>query len=166
MRRPRSNLQPNAIAQLHGNPGHLSKEELTSEPDGIGELWAPPDNFDEDQRAIWNYTLEHAPLGLLTGTDREALVIFCAAMALHSKALTELNKTGPVIVDGKSLRLNPWVRVLDRQAEIAMRAGAEIGFSPLARTALARRGVESINGVTKSNARGKLGAFIDQRPAA
>ena len=63
--------RPTALAALHGNP---SKRRLpTNEPQGQGDLWAPPGWFDDDQRAQWDYAVEHAPPGLLTGTDRETL---------------------------------------------------------------------------------------------
>ena len=60
--------QPLLIKQLHGNPhDHALPNEV---PEGVGELWAPPEYFNDEQRAQWDYALENAPRGLLTATDR------------------------------------------------------------------------------------------------
>ncbi len=59
--------QPTAIRALHGNPS--DKAMPVDEPEGVGDLWAPPIWFDDEQREQWHYAVDHAPPGFLTGTD-------------------------------------------------------------------------------------------------
>jgi P27 family predicted phage terminase small subunit len=127
--------QPLLIKQLHGNPhDHALPTEV---PEGIGELWAPPDYFNDEQRAQWDYALENAPPGLLTATDREILVTWCLAAVVRARAAREIERLGLVVKtkDGNAIQ-NPFLPILNRQALIMMRCGAEMGFSPSARMAL------------------------------
>lgn len=116
-------------------------------PEGHGALWAPPDWFNDAQRAQWDYALEHAPAGLLTGTDREVLAIWCVAAIEHAAAVVEVRRLGQVVKtrDGNAIQ-NPFLGIVNRQAFIMLRAGAEMGFSPAARTALGRDPAEGGRG--------------------
>ncbi len=127
--------QPLVIKELHGNPSdHALPVDV---PDGVGELWAPPEWFDDTQRAQWDYALENAPPGLLTGTDRECLVIWCVAAVEHARAAQEVRRRGQVVKtrEGNVIQ-NPFLPIVNRQALIMLRAGAEMGFSPSARMGL------------------------------
>jgi P27 family predicted phage terminase small subunit len=122
---------------LHGNPSR--RPVPVDEPQGQGELWAPPPWFDTEQRAQWDYALEFAPVGLLTATDRECLVIWCVAACEHAKAVQQVRALGQVVKtkDGNAIQ-NPYLPIVNRQALIMLRAGAEMGFSPAARASLGR----------------------------
>jgi P27 family predicted phage terminase small subunit len=123
------------IKQLHGNPhDHALPSDV---PEGVGELWTPPDYFNDEQRAQWDYALENAPPGLLTATDREILVTWCLAAVLRARAAREIHRLGLVVKtkDGNAIQ-NPFLSILNRQALIMMRCGGEMGFSPSARMAL------------------------------
>src|SRR5690242_9501005 len=54
---------PVALHKLHGKPGRRPLD--TEEPEGVGDIWAPPAWFDDQQREQWHYSAEHAPPGLL-----------------------------------------------------------------------------------------------------
>lgn len=127
---------PAVLAALHGKPSH--DKEGAPVPDGVGAIWAPPAWFDDDQRAQWDYALEHAPFGLLTGTDRELLAIWCVASVEYARAVQQVRLLGQVVKtrDGAAIQ-SPFVGVMNKQAMMMMRAGAEMGFSPASRMALA-----------------------------
>jgi P27 family predicted phage terminase small subunit len=129
--------QPTALRELHGNPGKRPLK--VDEPEGRGMLWQPPAWFDEEQRAQWFYALDHAPVGLLTATDREVLVVWCVACIEHARAAQEVRKRGQVVLtkDGNAIQ-NPFLPIVNRQATLMMRSGYELGFSPAARTAMGR----------------------------
>jgi P27 family predicted phage terminase small subunit len=126
---------PTVLKELHGNPGKRTLP--VDEPDGVGDLWAPPAWFDDEQRDQWNYAIDHAPPGLLTGTDREVLVVWVVACVEHAKAAQEVRKLGQVVKtkDGNAIQ-NPFLPIVNRQALIMLKAGSEMGFSPAARASL------------------------------
>jgi P27 family predicted phage terminase small subunit len=126
---------PTVLKELHGNPG---KRPLpVDEPEGVGDLWAPPAYIDEEQREQWNYVVDHAPPGLLTGTDREILATFVNACVEYQRAVLEVRKIGQVVKtrDGNAVQ-NPFLGIMNRQALLLARFGAELGFSPAARASL------------------------------
>src|SRR5947208_2552376 len=109
--------KPVMLRQLHGNPHQHRLPTPEQEPQGVGALWAPPAWFDDEQRGQWDYALEHAPPGLLTGTDREALVVWCVACIEHARAVQEVRKLGQVVKtkDGNAIQ-NPFLPIVNRQA--------------------------------------------------
>lgn len=150
------------LARLHGNPSKLALPD--DEPEGVGVLWAPPPWMDDEQRAQWNYAVEHAPLGLLTETDREVLIVWVSASVEHARAVQEVRKMGQVVKtrDGNAIQ-NPFLPIMNKQAIIMMNAGDRMGFSPSSRAALGRAGMEM------SSARGqiagsRLSTYLDSKP--
>lgn len=128
---------PVVMRELHGNPRKTALP--VDVPEGVGSLWAPPDWFDDEQRAAWFYALDHAPPGLLTGTDLQMLAVWCCACVEYQRATLEVRRLGQVIKtrDGNAVQ-SPFVGVMNRQALLLMRCAGELGFSPAARTALGR----------------------------
>jgi P27 family predicted phage terminase small subunit len=156
--------KPTALKRLHGFPGHHKVP--ANEPQGQGLLWSPPDWFDEEQRAEWHYALEFAPPGLLTATDRGYLVIWCVASVEHARAVLEVRKLGQVVKtkDGNAIQ-NPFLPIVNRQALIMMRAGAEMGFSPASRASLGNAAPEftTLNGPLRAKP-GGLADYLEQNP--
>lgn len=133
-RRPK----PAVLRDLHGNPG---KRCLRNEPQGVGDLWDPPSWFDDEQRDQWQYALDRAPPGLLTGTDRAILAAWVVAACEHARAAKEVQTTGQVIETTNSNEIqNPSLSIMNRQATLMVRFGHELGFSPAARASLGAHG--------------------------
>lgn len=152
---------PAVLRQLHGNP---RKDALPTDiPEGQGLLWAPPAWMDDQQRDQWDYALANAPPTLLTNTDREVLAIWVVAAVEHAKAVLEVRRIGQVIKtkDGNAIQ-SPFVGIMNRQALIMLRAGAEMGFSPAARMALASPG-EPHAGI-RSPGSSRLKQYLAQKP--
>jgi P27 family predicted phage terminase small subunit len=155
--------KPTHLRLLHGNP---TKQPLPlDEPEGVGVLWSPPDWFDDEQRTQWHYAVENAPLGLLTATDRECLIIWTVACIEHARAAQEVRKLGQVVKtkEGNAIQ-NPFLPIVNRQALIMLRAGAEMGFSPASRAAIGRGGIDVPSGRTGQLAGTPLAAYLDAKP--
>jgi P27 family predicted phage terminase small subunit len=127
--------KPLMLRELHGNPGRRPMP--VDEPEGVGDLWAPPAYMDEDQRAQWHYVVDHSPPGLLTGTDRDILATFVNACVEYQRAVLEVRKIGQVVKtkEGNAIQ-NPYLGIMNRQAVLMHRIGSELGFSPAARASL------------------------------
>jgi P27 family predicted phage terminase small subunit len=166
--KPGRKTQPLLLKQLHGNPNDHALP--TDVPEGVGELWAPPDYFDDEQRAQWDYALENAPPGLLTATDREVLVTWVLAAVIRAKAAREIDRLGLLTKtkDGNVIQ-NPFLPILNRQALIMLRAGAEMGFSPSSRMAMAVSADEIgsgryIGAAARPGRKDALTEYLDAKP--
>ncbi len=169
---------PTVLAELHGQPGH--RKPPIDEPQGQGLLWAPPIGFDDQERDQWHYALEHAPPGLLTGTDLGLLSIWCVAAVQHARALAEVHahgqvvktgvvtttnpKTGVVTTTGGNVVQNPFLGIVNRQAGIMMKAGSEMGFSPAARASLGSSAPEFSSHGGPTAKPNRLAAYLEQKP--
>lgn len=153
---------PAVIEKLRGNPTH---RKIADEPPGVGDIWQSPPWFDDDQREAWRYAVDHAPIGLLSGTDRDVMVVWVVATVEHQRAAKEVARLGQVVQrqDG-SVGINPYMRVLNHQAQVILRACQEIGFSPAARAHLGARAPELPGGVRGSLITGDLAAYLDEKP--
>jgi P27 family predicted phage terminase small subunit len=156
---------PMILRKLRGNP---SRRPLPAdEPEGVGDLWAPPAWFEKEQRDQWHYAIDHAPPGLLTGTDRETLAIWCVASVEYARAARKVWEMGHVVEtkNGNAI-LNPHLSAMNRQALIILKAGGELGFSPAARASLGSRAPE-FGGATPGGRRPRssdLAAYLEQKP--
>ena len=132
-------------------------------------IWSPPSWFDDEQREQWHYAVDHAPPGLLTGTDREVLAIWCVACVEHAKAAQEVRKLGQVVKtkDGNAIQ-NPFMGIMNRQALIMLKAGSEMGFSPAARASLGSSAPEFNDAGTAGRPartiKGSLASYLEQKP--
>ena len=158
--------QPTVIRKLHGNP---SKARIpTDEPEGVADLWAPPQWFDDDQRMQWHYAVDHAPPGLLTGTDRETLAVWCAACVEWARAVQKVRTDGQTVeTKNGNVIQNPSLGIMNRQALIMLRAGAEMGFSPAARASLGSRAPEFTHDAPtggRRQIRGGLAGYLELKP--
>jgi P27 family predicted phage terminase small subunit len=161
--------QPAAIAKLHGNTNKIGKKKLVEDKvvEGIGDLWSPPEWFDDSQRAQWNYALEHAPPGLLTGTDREVLIMWCVASVEYRIAAIHVRVQGQILINENGVVItNPYLRAMEKASMQILRLGSELGFSPSARASLGRAAPEFTPGQLKSTGRivSGLSGYLDNDP--
>ena len=129
-RRPK----PTALKELEGNPGKrpLNKHE----PKPEGDLYAAPEWMTEAQREGWAYAITNAPYGLLKQLDRSILAIWVVAEDLHREAAEKIAQYGLLTKSpnaGLPLQ-SPYLAILNKQAQIMLKAGAELGFAPSSRT--------------------------------
>ncbi|MGL5471490.1 MAG: phage terminase small subunit P27 family [Shewanella sp.] len=125
--------KPTELKKLQGNPGKrkLNKDE----PKFSGSLSACPTDLKDDERIVWDYIIASAPPNLFTNVDVGALRLYVIAFALHKKAHEEVLKQGAVIAGPQGgMMKNPWLEVMNKQAEVMIKAGSDLGFSPASRT--------------------------------
>jgi P27 family predicted phage terminase small subunit len=117
-----------------GNPGRRPLN--ADEPVPAGDLDEPPEWMTDGQKVGWRYAIENAPHGLLKRLDRSVLAVWVIAEDLHRDAAEKVARYGSVIktpVTGVPVA-SPYLGVLNKQATIMMRAAAEMGFTPSARS--------------------------------
>lgn len=124
------------------------------EPVAVGALEDPPEWLTESQKKGWRYALEHAPAGVLARIDRAVLCVWVVAEDLHRQAV--LKVADNLIVKspraGEPIQ-NPYLAVVNKQAQIMLKAASELGFSPASRPRFAKGG-----GVDPGNEYAGLGA--------
>ena len=90
----------------------------------------------ESQKTGWNYAIENAPQGLLRKLDRSILVTWVVAEDLHRQAIMMVTKYGLLTKTpntGQPMQ-SPYLPVVNRQAQIMLRAAEQLGFSPGSRS--------------------------------
>jgi len=123
---------PTHLKILNGKMTEFPK----TEPLPIGELDLAPEWMSEEQKSSWEYAIAHAPVGLLKKLDRSVLAAWVIAEDLHRQAVLQVNKAGMVMrspVKGEIIQ-NPYLPIVNRQAQIMMKSGAELGFTPSSRS--------------------------------
>lgn len=133
--------KPTQLKVIQGNPG---KRRLNANEPGVrAALLHAPDWFGAEQVDLWRYAIHHAPNGVLGTIDRETLAVWCVACCLHRRAVELQAK----IDNGSSLPMmmrtqqgnviqSPYLAVINRQAQIMLKAAAELGFTPSSRSRL------------------------------
>lgn len=136
--------------------GNSSGKKMRPPLSGNGDLWSPPRWFNAALREKWNYTLETAPKGLLTGTDRDLLVTWCVACVGHSEAARDM-LSEELVIDGSQ---NPKLIIMNKHAETMIRLSKMLGFSPGSRALLGT----VITFGPAEQVEGSVASFIEQRP--
>ena len=125
---------PTHLKRLHGNPGKRPLND--SEPVPDGELHAAPTWMSDTQREGWAYAITNAPHGLLKQLDRSVLAIWVVAEDIHRHAAEKVTEYGLLTKSpnaGLPLQ-SPYLAILNKQAQIMLKAAAELGFSPSSRS--------------------------------
>ncbi len=140
--------KPTRLKVVAGNPGRRTLNK--NEPKSTAYLSAAPDWFDEMQRQKWDVAIESAPRGLLGTMDREVLVVWVCASVMHRRAMVaqttlDKGKAAPMLTKtpGGMPIQSPYVGIINKQAQIMIKAAAEMGFTPSSRSRLS---VDTSNG--------------------
>ena len=125
---------PTHLKIVAGNPGRRPLN--SNEPRPVGNLDAAPGWLTEAQQAGWRYVIEHAPRGLLKRLDSALLVIWVIAEDVHRQAAESLVESRSLLAEGsmKQAIASPYVAIMNSQSQIMLKAAAELGFTPTART--------------------------------
>lgn len=125
--------KPSHLKSLTGNPGKRALNR--HEPKPQGDLVEAPDWMTESQKAGWNCAVEAAPLGLLKQLDAGMLAIWVIAEDLHREAARKIAEFGLLTKGSKAdVVQTPYLRILNKQAAIMVKAASELGFSPASRS--------------------------------
>lgn len=128
---------PTELKIITARPGRVGINK--NEPQPPGNLLEPPEWMTDSQKAVWTYAIENCPLGMLRRLDLSTLQTWAVAVDAHREAaqkiaqfgmLTKTSETNPTPMQ------SPYLQVLNKQAQIILRAVQELGFSPVSRTRL------------------------------
>lgn len=93
----------------------------------------------DSQQAGWRYAILCAPHNLLKKIDRSALTVWVIAEDLHRQAAEKVEQFGMLTKSpnkGQPMQ-SPYLPILNKQAQIMLKAAAELGFTPSARSRIA-----------------------------
>lgn len=134
---------PTHLKVIRGNPGKRALNK--NEPQPEGDLSAPPDWMSETQKKGWTYAIENAPCGLLRKLDRSVLTAWVVAEDLHRRATQQVDKFGIITKapnSGVPIQ-SPYLPVVNKQAQIMLKAAEQLGFSPASRSRIQLLGAVS-----------------------
>lgn len=137
---------PTRLKLIRGNPGHRPLNK--NEPMPVGDLTDAPEWLTESQKDCWRYAIEHAPNGLLKYLDSAVLTIWAIASDTHRQAAEKLAQHGLLVktpITGLPIQ-SPYLPIVNKQAQIMLKAAAEMGFTPSSRS---RISVESTVSTSK-----------------
>ena len=131
--------KPTQLKAVTGNPGGKALNKNEPEPDG--DLIAAPDWMSDDQKASWTYAIENAPLGLLKNLDQSILTIWVIAEDYHRQAVKKIAGDLVITAEESGYKMqNPYLSIVNKQAEIMMKSSAEMGFTPSSRSRVSMGG--------------------------
>lgn len=155
--------KPTALKKLH----HSRKPINEREPQPVGNVAAAPAHFDDDQREAWDYAVAHSPAGMLKLVDAGVLECWVVAHCMHRTAVKAVQAAGSLMVttpNGLQVQ-SPYVPIINRQAQIMMRAASELGFTPTARPKIGLSGGEGLSGSYVPSAEEEsLAEYLDRAP--
>ena len=126
---------PTHLKLLKGTPG--GRPINRHEPKPIGALHEAPADLPEGAVPFWDQAIASAPRGLLRRLDERVLFLWTVAAWAHSDAVAKLAEAnGLTSYNRKNHRqqMNPLLSIIDREANVMLRAAAELGFSPTSRS--------------------------------
>lgn len=105
------------------------------EPLPSGDLVEAPDHFSEEQKAVWDYAISNAPAGLLKKLDLSVLEAWATACVFHREASKKVSSDGQIVSTPSGYPVtNPYMSNMNKQAQIMLKAAAEMGFTPSSRS--------------------------------
>jgi len=135
---------PVSVLRVRGTFQPSRHANRTTPPEACGEIGDPPAHFTEAQKKIWLDAVRDAPQGVLRHIDREILTVWVEAVDRHRKAMIAQSRVDqdsehPLLTrDSRGgLIASPYLRIMNQAADLVLRFGAEMGFSPTSRTRLA-----------------------------
>lgn len=125
---------PTALKIIAGNPG---KRPLNAhEPQPRADLADAPSWLTERQKATWTEVVEMSPPGLLKDIDASVFAVWVVAFDLYQEASERLARSGMLVKapnTGVPMQ-SPYLALVNRQAQIMMKAASEMGFTPASRS--------------------------------
>lgn len=126
--------KPTALKVIAGNPGRRPLNK--GEPKPQGGLGEAPEWLTVSQREVWQLAVVSAPRGLLTRLDESVLLVWVIAKDLHQQASEALQHHG-LMTETPHTHVpmqSPYLAIMNKQAQIMLKAAAEMGFTPSSRS--------------------------------
>ena len=127
--------KPTIIKEAQGNPGRRKLNKDEPKPDG--NLKTAPRGLSESQKKIWDKYIGRIPVGLLKLVDEMLFVRWVVATDVYMRARIKVDE-GLIIKTEVNHNLipNPYLSVMNRQADIMLKLESEMGFTPSSRSRL------------------------------
>lgn len=127
--------KPTTLHVLHGTFNSTRHADRANEPRPQGKLLKPPEFLDAIAREEWQRVRKELhDLGLLTAVDRSALAAYCVSYSRWVQAEEAIKSQALMVKNGEAIGPNPFIAIANRAMEQMMRAAAEFGMTPSART--------------------------------
>jgi P27 family predicted phage terminase small subunit len=125
------------------------RKDLASEPQPAGELFAPPEEMSEREKAVWRRTIARAPAGLLRELDSDVLQLYVETWVEREDARAKVKEFGAVVkspVQGIPVR-SPYKEIANRATDMLKGLISDLGFNPTSRSRISVSG----SGAGKAN---------------
>lgn len=133
--------KPTHLKLLEGNPGKRAINK--NEPKPIGDLCDPPSWMTNQQKDGWNYAITHAPQGMLKMIDQSALSVWVIAEDMHRDASKKVQTLGMLVKSPAGMPMqSPYLCILNKQAQIMLKAAEQLGFTPASRPRITSGDIE------------------------
>lgn len=127
--------KPSYLRVLDGNAGRRPINPDEPQPVGNLEEHEPPAWLSDPQKIGWRYAMRNAPPGMLKRLDQSILTVWVVAEERHADAAQNVSKLGSLVKSSTGTPYqNPYLAIMNKQAQIMMKAAAELGFTPSSRS--------------------------------
>lgn len=126
-----------AVAELEGNPGKR-RIDRSGEVKGEGVIFVP-DHLADDAKACIEVIRSSMPPGTYAKVDSFALSAFASAWALHKEAVKQIAdpEFEHIVSTAQGGQVaNPWISILQKQAQTMAALGDRLGLDPKSRASL------------------------------
>jgi P27 family predicted phage terminase small subunit len=120
---------------LDGNAGKRPLNGDEPQPEGKLEDRPPPAGLNDAQKTIWREAIKSAPPGMLRHLDESCLEVWVVARERHRDAAKKVAELGSLLkAKSGTPYQNPYLAIMNKQAQIMLKAAAELGFTPSSRS--------------------------------
>ena len=124
---------PTAVKKIKGTLQKCRTNQLEPRPEG--DLVEPPEYMSEGAKSAWRYALECAPPHLLKRLDMSVLEVWACAADIYRKAQAGIEKSGLLVKSPNGIPMqSPYLAIVNKQAQIMIKAAVEMGFTPASRS--------------------------------
>ena len=127
--------KPTYLRAIEGTADQ-KRHQRPDEPQPERDLLVPPHHLTEVQKDLWRCALATVPEGLLKEIDSSTFEAWIVARSIHAEAAGKVATLGLLVrspVTNTPMQ-NPYVSIMNKQAQIMLKAAAEMGFTPSSRT--------------------------------
>lgn len=127
--------KPTYLRVLDGNAGRRPVNADEPVPPGrLDEVATAPDHLTDDQKRIWERALKNSPPGLLRKLDWAVFEQWVVHHSNFLEAAAKVAKSGQLVKKGDGWDWNPYMSIMNKQSALALKAAAELGFTPSSRS--------------------------------
>lgn len=126
--------KPTHLKLIDGNPGKRPLND--AEPMPETPLGEPPEWMSAREKQIWRDALRSAPDGMVKDLDMSVFAAWVGHYSVWEHAKQQVTRFGTMVRTPVQnlVQQNPYLAVMNKQSQLMMKAAAELGFTPSARS--------------------------------